>query len=1100
MSLSALCIRRPVATTLLTIGLMLAGMVAFFLLPVAPLPEVDFPTIFVQANLPGASPETVATSVATPLERRLGQIADVTEMTSTSTLGSARVVLQFGLDRDIDGAARDVQAAINAARADLPTSLRSNPTYRKANPAAAPIVVFALTSQTRTPGQIYDAASSILVQKLSQVEGVGQVTLGGGSLPAVRVELNPNALFAYKISLENVRAAIAAANANMPKGAIEVEDRRFQILSNDQSLSAADYRPLVIAYRDGAAVHLQDVAEVVDSVEDSRNQGLSNGSPAVIVLIYRQPGANILETVARVKAVMPQVLQEMPQDIDVRLTSDRTTGIKASLRAVEITLVIAVVLVVAVVLVFLRDTHAALIPAVAVPGSLIGTFGVMYLLGFSLNTFSLMALTIATGFVVDDAVVVLENVSRHLEAGMTRLQAALVGAREVTFTVISMSLSLIAVFIPILLMGGIMGRLFREFAVTISAAILVSLLLSLTVVPMMCSRLLRTPGEHREGVLSRVCGRVVGAMTAAYGRTLGWALAHPRLILLSLFAVIGLTVYLFIIVPKGFFPQQDTGRVFGTIRADQNISFTAMREKLARYVNIIDADPAVLSVVGFTGSGQTNSGVVFFTLKPFAERDVTAEEVIARLRGKLAQVPGSSLYLQSLQDVRAGGRPAAGQFQYTLIGDNLQELRTWTPKLAEALRSTPQMTDVDSDQQDSGLETFVDVDRATASRLGLTQSQINNTLYDAFGQRQVSTIYTPYNQYRVVMEVAPEYSQSPAALEGIYIASAGAAVRGTQGTNAVAGTISAADTQSSTGASEATAGAVSGDAARNLRANQLGNVARAGVSTAAAVSTEASGMIPLAAFSQFSTRNAPLAVNHQGHFVATTLSFNLPPGGSLGDAVDAIERTMVEIGMPTTIHGGFQGTAKIFRDSLANQPLLLLAALLSVYIVLGILYESYIHPFTILSTLPSAGAGALLGLLATGTEFSLIALVGVILLIGIVKKNAIMMVDFAIDAERQRGLRPRAAIHEACLKRFRPIMMTTAAALLGALPLAIEVGEGAELRQPLGIAIVGGLLVSQLLTLYTTPVVYLYLDRLRWRNRVAGRRAVAASRGLGGQG
>ena len=1096
MNPSTLCIRRPVATTLVTFGMMLAGIVAFFFLPVAPLPEVDFPVIFVQANLPGASPETVATSVATPLERRLGQIADVNEMTSTSSLGSARVILQFGLDRDIDGAARDVQAAINAARADLPASLRNNPTYRKANPAAAPILVYSLTSDVRSPGQIYDAASSVFVQKLSQVEGVGQVTLGGGSLPAVRVKINPNALFAYKISLENVRAAIAAANANMPKGAIEPGDQRYQLLSNDQSLTAADYRPLVIAYRNGAPVRLQDVAEVVDSVEDERNQGLADGRPAVIVLIYRQPGANIIETVDRVKAIMPRLLQEMPQDIDLTVTSDRTSGIHASLNAVEITLVIAVILVVAVVLVFLRDPRAALIPAVAVPGSLIGTFGVMYLLGYSLNTFSLMALTIATGFVVDDAVVVLENVTRHLESGMSKLQAAILGAREVGFTVVSMSLSLIAVFVPILFMGGIMGRLFREFAVTISVAILVSLLLSLTVVPMMCSRLLHARGEQRENALARACGRGVAAMTAVYGRTLGWALAHPLLVLSSLLAVIGLTVYLFIIIPKGFFPQQDTGRIFGTVRADQNISFQAMREKLARYVAIIGADPAVRSVVGFTGRDATNSGVVFASLKPFGERDASSEEVIGRLRGKVAQVPGSSLFLQPLQDVRAGGRPAAGQFQYTLIGDNLDELRTWTPKLVEALRKVPQLSDIDSDQQDSGLETFVEVDRDTASRLGLTMSQINNTLYDAFGQRQVSTIYTPLNQYKVVMEVAEEYRQSPEALHGLYISSAGGSVRGSQSTNAVAGTISSSDT-SSTSSSDETAAAVSGDTARNARANQLGNAGRSGVSTAAAVSTDASGMIPLAAFSHFSTHNAPLSVNHQGHFVATTLSFNLPPGGSLGDAVDTIKRTMVEIGMPATIRGSFEGTAKIFQQSLANQPLLLLAALLSVYIVLGILYESYIHPFTILSTLPSAGAGALLGLLITGTEFSLIALVGVILLIGIVKKNAIMMVDFAIDAERQRGLSPRAAIHEACLLRFRPIMMTTAAALLGALPLAIEVGEGAELRQPLGIAIVGGLLISQVLTLYTTPVVYLLLDRLRARNRTLrrqGRQAPALPR------
>ncbi len=991
--------------------------------------------------------------------------------------------------------------SINAARADLPASLRNNPTYRKANPADAPILVYALTSENRSVGQIYDAAASVMVQKLSQVEGVGQVTLGGGSLPAVRVEVNPNALFAYKISLENVRAALASANANMPKGVIEAGDRRYQLYTNDQATTAEDYRPLVIAYRNGAPVHLDDVANVVESVEDTRNQGIANGRPAVIVLIYRQPGANIIETVARVKAVMPQVQQEMPRDIDVRVTSDRTSGIRASLNAVEATLVIAVVLVVLVVLLFLRDPRAALIPAVAVPGSLIGTFGVMYLLGYSLNTFSLMALTISTGFVVDDAVVVLENITRHREAGMSRRQAALVGAREVGFTVVSMSLSLVAVFLPILMMGGIVGRLFREFAVTISVAVLVSLVLSLTVVPMMCSRLLQGPNDAKEWRLARVCGRTVDAMTAAYARSLGWALAHPRLVLLSLAAVIGLNVYLFTVIPKGFFPQQDTGRIFGTIRADQNVSFQAMQEKLASYVKIIGADPAVASVVGFTGGSQTNTGIVFSTLKPFSERTASSDEVISRLRKDLARVAGSSLFLQPLQDVRAGGRPASGQFQYTLIGDTLEEVRTWTPKLVEALRSSPQLTDVDSDQQDSGLETYVEVDRATAARLGLTLGQIDNTLYDAFGQRQVSTIYTPLNQYHVVMEVAPEYRQSPAALEGIYISNAGGAVRGTQATNAVSGTVTVTETETTTGqedsASTAATSTVSSDAARNQRANQLGNAGRSGVSTAAAVSTNASTMVPLSAVSHFSTRNAPLAVNHQGHFVATTLSFNLPPGGALGDAVDAIKEKMLEIGMPATIQGGFQGTAKIFQESLANQPLLILAALLSVYIVLGILYESYIHPFTILSTLPSAGAGALLALLICGTEFSLIALVGVILLIGIVKKNAIMMVDFAVDAERQRALTPAAAIREACLLRFRPIMMTTMAALLGAIPLAVEVGEGAEFRQPLGIAIVGGLLVSQALTLYTTPVVYLCLDRLRRRNRLARRTRAGAAPSFG---
>ncbi|MBL8666292.1 MAG: efflux RND transporter permease subunit [Rhodospirillales bacterium] len=1083
MNPSALFIRRPVATTLLTIGLTLAGLVAFFLLPVSPLPQIDFPTIFVQATLPGANPETVATSVATPLERRLGQIADVSEMTSASTVGNARIILQFGLDRDINGAARDVQAAINAARADLPTSLRNNPTYRKVNPADAPILVLALTSDTRRQGQLYDAAATVLEQKLSQVAGVGQVTIGGSSLPAVRVEINPNALFKYQIGLEDVRAALAAANANSPKGAIDEGDRRLQIYTNDQARRADDYRSLVIAYRDGAAVRLSDVADVIDSVEDVRNQGLANGKPSVLVVIYRQPGANIIDTVDRIRALLPQLQLEIPRDIDITIASDRTNTIRASLRAVETTLVIAIALVIGVVLLFLRDARAAWIPGVAVPVSLIGTFGAMYLLGYSLNNLSLMALAIATGFVVDDAVVVLENISRHLEEGMPRLQAALIGAREVGFTVLSMSLSLVSVFIPILLMGGIVGRLFREFAMTVSIAILVSLVVSLTATPMMCARLLRPRVAAKQNAFFRLSESVFQAMASGYTRTLDVALAHPRMVALSLLAVVGLNVYLFIAVPKGFFPQQDTGRMFGAIRADQNISFEAMREKLAQSVAIIKADPAIDSVVGFTGGSQTNSAFLFVSLKPLAERNTTADRVIGRLRPRLATVPGASTILQSVQDIRAGGRPGNAQYQYTLQADDLDALRVWTSRLVEALRSAPELTDIDSDQQDSGLESIIDVDRLTASRLGLSMSQIDNTLYDAFGQRQVSTIYDPLNQYHVVMEVSPQYRQSPEALASLYVSSKGGPVRGSQATNAAAGTISAATTAANSGQAAA---AIASDAARNQRANQIGTAGRGGVSTGSAVSTSASTMVPLAAFSRFSVGNTPLAVNHQGHFVASTLSFNLAPGKSLGDAVDVIQRTMREIGMPASIQGGFQGTAKIFEQSLANQPLLILAALVSVYIVLGVLYESYIHPLTILSTLPSAGAGAILALMVCHIELSLMAMVGLLLLIGIVKKNAIMMVDFALAAERKRDRTPREAIREACLLRFRPIMMTTMAALLGALPLAVEVGEGAELRQPLGIAIIGGLLVSQLLTLYTTPVVYLLLDRLRqgWLHRV----------------
>jgi len=1096
MNPSALFIRRPVATTLLTLGLTLAGLVAFFLLPISPLPQIDFPTIFVQATLPGANPETVATSVATPLERRLGQIADVSEMTSASTVGNARIILQFGLDRDINGAARDVQAAINAARADLPTSLRSNPTYRKVNPADAPILVLALISDTRRQGQLYDAAASVLEQKLSQVKGVGQVTIGGSSLPAVRVEINPNALFKYQIGLEDVRAALAAANANSPKGAIEEGDRRLQIYTNDQARTADEYRPLIIAYRDGAAVRLADVADVVDSVEDVRNQGLADGRPSVLVVIYRQPGANIIDTVDRIRALLPQLQQEIPRDIDITIASDRSNTIRASLRAVESTLVIAIVLVVGVVLLFLRDARAAWIPGVAVPVSLIGTFGAMYLLGYSLNNLSLMALAIATGFVVDDAVVVLENISRHLEAGMSRLQAALIGAREVGFTVLSMSLSLISVFIPILLMGGIVGRLFREFAMTVSIAILISLVVSLTTTPMMCARLLRPRIAAKRNAFFRLSERAFRAMAAGYARTLDVALAHPRMVALSLLAIVGLNVYLFTAVPKGFFPQQDTGRMFGAIRADQNISFEAMREKLAQSVAIIKADPAVDSVVGFTGGSQTNSAFLFVSLKALAERDATADQVIGRLRPQLAKVPGASVILQSVQDIRAGGRPGNAQYQYTLQADDLDALRTWTPRLVEALRSAPELTDIDSDQQDSGLESIINVNRPTASRLGLSMSQIDNTLYDAFGQRQVSTIYDPLNQYHVVMEVARQYRLSPEALGSLYVSSKGGPVRGSQATNAAAGTISAA--ASTANSKEIAAAAIASDAARNQRANQIGTAGRSGVSTGSAVSTSASTMVPLAAFSRFSVDNTPLAVNHQGHFVASTLSFNLPPGRSLGDAVAAIQRTMHEIGMPASIQGGFQGTAKIFEQSLANQPLLIIAALVSVYIVLGILYESYIHPLTILSTLPSAGAGAILALMICHTELSLIALVGVILLIGIVKKNAIMMVDFALDAERERGCSPHEAIREACLLRFRPIMMTTMAALLGAIPLALDVGEGAELRQPLGIAIVGGLLVSQALTLYTTPVVYLYLDRLRQRWLHGASRGTTAARPVAG--
>ncbi|HXP95238.1 MAG TPA: efflux RND transporter permease subunit [Telmatospirillum sp.] len=1095
MNLSAQFIARPVATTLLTLGVALAGAISFFLLPVSPLPQIDIPTIQVQASMAGASPETMASSVATPLERHLGQIADVTEMTSSSSVGSTRVTLQFGLNRDIDGAARDVQAAINAAQGDLPASLKSHPTYRKINPADAPILIIALTSSTLTQGQLYDSAATVLQQKLSQVEGVGQVNIGGSSLPAVRVEVNPHALFKYAIGLEDVRAALASANANAPKGAIEGEGRHYQIYTNDQARVAEQYRSLVIAYRSGAAVRLSDVAEVIDSVEDLRNQGLADGKPSVLIVLTRQPSANIIDTVERVQALLPQLKASIPADIEMTVPMDRTTTIRGSLRDVERTLLISLALVILVVFLFLRDWRASLIPFVAVPVSLIGTFGAMYLLGYSLDNLSLMALTIGTGFVVDDAIVVLENVVRHIEAGMPRRQAALQGAREVGFTVLSMSLSLVAVFIPILLMGGIVGRLFREFAVTLSIAILVSLVVSLTTTPMMCSRLLRHRPVEQRSRMFRWSERFFQALLHEYERTLGTALRHRRLTMLILLATVGLNFYLFSIVPKGFFPQQDTGAMVGGIQADQSISFQSMREKLVAFVTIIKADPTVNSVVGFTGGGRTNGGFVYVTLKPLSERDMSVDKVIARLRGKFANVPGAALFLQAVQDIRQGGRQANAQYQYTLQADELAELQTWAPKLTEALRHVPELADVNSDQQDKGLETDLLIDRPTASRLKLTASQIDNTLYDAFGQRQVSTIYNPLNQYHVIMEVAPRYWQSPETLNDLYISTSGGSVTGAQATNAVAGTTTT-KSKASGSTSTSTAAQVAADTARNLATNKLAASGRSSASTGAAVSTAAETMIPLSAVAHFGPGTAPLEVNHQGHFVASTISFNLPLGKSLSDAVEAINRTMREIGVPASVHGSFQGTAKAFQDSLSNQPILIVAALLAVYIVLGILYESYIHPITILSTLPSAGVGAVLALLICNSEFSIIALIGVILLIGIVKKNAIMMIDFALDAERNQGLPPIEAIRQACLLRFRPIMMTTMVALLGALPLALGHGEGAEMRQPLGISIVGGLIVSQVLTLYTTPVVYLYLDRLRQmgkrrRDRKAMRQATS---------
>jgi multidrug efflux pump len=1076
-------IRRMVATTLLTCGVALAGIIAFFQLPVSPLPQVDFPTISVQASLPGASPEVVSTSVATPLERHLGVIADVTEMTSQSTVGQARITLQFGLTRNIDGAARDVQAAINAARADLPANLRSNPTYRKVNPADAPIMIIALTSPTLGRGQIYDAASSVMQQKFSQLAGIGQVTIGGAALPAVRVELNPRALFKYRIGLEDVRAALASANAHAPKGAIEEGDLHYQIYDNDQATKASQYRSLLVAYRNGAPVRLSDLGEIVDSVENIRNDGLANGKPSVLVILYRQPGANVIETVDRARALLPELQASIPSDIDMYVALDQSTTIRSSLREVERALMISIALVIMVVFLFLRSARATLVPSVAVPVSLLGTLGGMYLLGYSLDNLSLMALTVSTGFVVDDAIVVMENISRHVEAGMPRFRAAIQGAREVGFTVLSMSLSLVAVFLPILLMGGIVGRYFREFAVTLSMAIAVSLVVSLTTTPMMCARVILPPDRRREGRFSRAAERCFDALLRTYDRTLQGALAHPVSVMLVLLLTLCLNVYLFVAVPKGFFPQSDTGRVIGGIQADQSISFQLMRQKLAQFISIVQKDDAVANVVGFTGGGQTNGGFMFISLKPLAERNVSADEVIARLRPQLTQVPGASLFLQAAQDIRVGGRQSNAQYQYTLQGDNLADVYAWGPKITEALQALPELVDVNSDQQQNGLETDLVIDRATAARFKVTASQIDNTLYDAFGQRQVSTIYNAINQYHVVMEVAPQYWQSPETLDELYVSTSGGSVGGTQQTNAVAGTV--------VGPKQSTSAAtIAQDTARNLANNRLAATGRSGVSTGAAVSSSAETMVPLAAFARYEPGKTPLAVSHQGLFVASTISFNLAPGKSLSDAVGAIEGAMTRIGVPGTIHGTFQGTARAFQQSLANEPYLIVAALAAVYIVLGVLYESYVHPLTILSTLPSAGVGAILALMAFNSAFDIIALIGVILLIGIVKKNAIMMIDFALDAERNQNLSSRDAIYQACLLRFRPIMMTTMAALLGAVPLAFGLGEGGELRRPLGISIVGGLLVSQVLTLYTTPVIYLYLDRFRlWCQRLWRRSA-----------
>jgi multidrug efflux pump len=1103
-SISAPFIRRPIATTLLVVAIALAGGLAFRLLPVSPLPQVEFPTLHVSANLPGASPDTMASSVATPLERQFGRIAGVTEMTSSSSLGSTNITLQFDLNRNIDAASRDVQAAINAARGQLPANLPSNPNFKKSNPSDAPIMLLALTSDLIEKPKIYDVASSVLQQKISQIEGVGEITVGGGALPAVRVEVNPTLLNGYGLSLEDVRTALTNANANRPKGELGNVDRLWSLSTSDQLHKAAEYRPLILSYRNGAGVRLGDVATVDDSVENLRSGGLANGKPAILLIIFRQPGANVIATVDRIRAVLPQLQASISPAINMQVVMDSTTTIRASVHDVEITLIISILLVILVVFLFLRDWRSTFIPSVAVPVSLIGTFGVMYLLGFSIDNLSLMALTVATGFVVDDAIVVVENITRYLEQGLTPVEAALKGAKEIGFTVLTISISLIAVFIPILLMGGIVGRLFREFAIVLSVAIAVSMVVSLTATPMMCAQLLRSREKQKHGRLYQKSEKAFDWILHGYERSLSWVLRHQFLVLLITLATMGASVYLYIIVPKGFFPQQDTGRLNGSIVADQSSSFQAMQGRMTRLVAIVQKDPAIDSVTSFTGGN--NSARMFVALK--TKRKETADQVIARLRPKLSHEPGANLFLQAVQDLRVGGRQGNAQYQYTLQGDNTDELLQWAPKVQAKLRTLKQLVDVNSDQQNKGLQSTLAIDRTTAARLGITPQAIDNVLYDAFGQRQVSTMYEQLNQYHVVMEVEPRFWQNPEGLKYIYVpagspsptnasnAAASAAANNSRGISAASASAGSTDTSATQGSAANTA---SGSPATGTAGAPSAGSANGSSSTSASGSSTSPGkLVPLATFTHYETTNAPLTVNHQGQFPAITFSFNLPPGVALGDAVTAVAQAEAEIRLPGSIHGSFAGTAQAFQDSLKNEPLLILAALFTVYIVLGMLYESTIHPITILSTLPSAGVGALLALIICHTELSVIALIGIILLIGIVKKNAILMIDFAIEAERKDGKSPADAIYEACLLRFRPITMTTMAAMLGGLPLAIGIGTGSELRRPLGIAIVGGLLFSQLLTLYTTPVIYLYLDRFRlwWEGRRAPRRrreAVPAS-------
>jgi multidrug efflux pump len=1086
-NISAPFIGRPVATTLLTIGLALGGAAAFNFLPVAPLPKIDVPAIFVSASLPGASPEVMAATVATPLERHLGAIADVDDMTSTSNVGSTNIQLTFGIDRDIDGAARDVQAAIEAAHADLPSALTSNPSYRKVNSSQTPVLTLALTSDILTQGQIYDAADAVVSQRLSQIDEVGVVNINGSALPAVRVEINPLSLSKYGIGLQDVAAAISNANANAPKGAIESQGLHYQIYTNDNAREADQYRDLIIGTRNNGIIRLRDVAQVLDkqdgATQNRRTYGIYNGKAAITVQVFQQPGANIIAVVDAVKKELPELKADIDQKIDMEVIQDRSITIRGSLHQVEETLLVAVLMVILVVYVFLNSFRAALIPAVVVPVSLMGTFSIMYLAGFSLDNFSLMAMTIATGFVVDDAIVVMENTTRHIENGVKPMQAALLGAREVGFTVLSMSLSLVAVFLPFQFLGGIIGRLFKEFSVTLSVAILISLVISLTTTPMMCARLLGRDGHKKPNAFARSFESNFESLRQGYERTLAFALNHPLLTLLSLLATIGLNFYLYTAIPAGFFPQQDTGQLQGGMRADATASFGFIKTRLQQVTQIIQEDPAVDSVAGAVGGGGFggNASAQFnVTLKPLAQRKASADQIIARLRPKLNKIDGVITFLQAVQDLGGGGggRAANSQYQYTLLGDDLKELRDWSQKLKVALQDVPEVTDVDTDLQPGGLETDLVVDRDAASRLGLNESIVDSALGNSFTQALTSTIYDPFNpqQYHVVMEVAPEFSQYPEVLKQLYLSTAGGTISGTEATQAVAGTTSFKGVTTA-------ASAVANDAARNLASNSLANAGRGNTSTGAAVSVAAETVVPFSAFSHYVTSTTPTSVNHTGTSISTSFSYNLPESVALSIGLAAIERTMARIHMPVSIHGSAYGTAQLFQQSSSGQPLILLAALLAIYVVLGMLYESFTQPLTIISTLPSAGLGALLALMLTNTELSLVAFLGIMLLIGIVKKNAIMMVDFALDAERNLGLVSRDAIARACSLRFRPIMMTTCAAIAGALPLALSTGDGTELRRPLGISIVGGLIVSQLLTLYTTPVVYLYVRRIGAKRR-----------------